>query len=96
RLQKFIERCGSLYLSIDLDVLPAAVAPGVSAPAARGLSLELLEVLLGYIRSQAGDKLKLAEIAEYNPKFDIDARTARVAARLCHLLVRELPAAEYA
>ncbi len=90
RLQKFISRCGSLYLSIDLDVLPAAVAPGVSAPAPRGLPLELFEQLLGFIRNQAGAKLKLADIAEYNPEFDIDARTARVAARLCHLLVREL------
>lgn len=91
RLQEFIDRCGTLYLSIDLDVLPAAVAPGVSAPAPRGVSLELVEHLLSFIRQQAGDKLKLADIAEYNPQLDIDARTARVAARLCHLLVRELP-----
>lgn len=90
RLQEFIERCGTLYLSIDLDVLPASVAPGVSAPAPRGLSLEILEHLLSFIRKQAGGKLKLADIAEYNPELDIDARTARVAARLCHLLVREL------
>ena len=89
RLQEFIDRCGALYLSIDLDVLPAAVAPGVSAPASRGLPLELLEHLLCFIRKQGGEKLKLADLAEYNPKFDIDAQTARVAARLCHLLVRE-------
>ncbi len=88
RLEEFIDRCDTLYLSIDLDVLPAAVAPGVSAPAARGLPLELLEHLLCYIVRHAGDRLKLADIAEYNPEFDIDGRTARVAARLCHLLVR--------
>jgi formiminoglutamase len=91
RLQDFVNRCGTLYMSIDLDVLPAAVAPGVSAPAPRGLPLELLELLLGLVRKQAGGKLKLVDIAEYNPDFDIDTRTARVAARLCHLLVREHP-----
>jgi formiminoglutamase len=92
RLEDFIDRCGALYLTIDLDVLPAAVAPGVSAPAARGLPLDVLEHLLGCIRRHAGDKLKLADIAECNPDYDIDGRTARVAARLCHLLVREQPA----
>ena len=90
RLQEFIDRCELLYLTIDLDVLPAAVAPGVSAPAPRGLPLELLEHLLCCIRRHAGDRLKLADIAEYNPELDIDGRTARVAARLCHLLVREI------
>lgn len=92
RLSDFIDRCSCLYLSIDLDVLPAAVAPGVSAPAARGLPLELLERLLVRIRKSADDKLKLAEIAECNPDYDIDGRTAKVAARLCHLLTREIPA----
>ena len=88
RLREFLAVCGALYLSIDLDVLPAAVAPGVSAPAARGVSLEVVEHLLGFIRSVAGSKLRLAVIAECNPDFDSDGRTARVAARLCHLLAR--------
>ncbi len=86
-LNRFIERCDALYLSIDLDVLPAAIAPGVSAPAARGIALEILEHLLAHIRTQAGPKLRLADIAEYNPTHDIDSRTAKLAARLCHLLL---------
>ena len=88
RLGGFLSACDALYLSIDLDVLPAAVAPGVSAPASRGVSLEVLEHLLVFIRSFAGQKLRLAVIAEYNPEFDSENRTARVAARLCHLLAR--------
>jgi len=86
-LNEFIASCETIYLSIDLDVLPAAVAPGVSAPAARGVSFDILEHLLAHIRKQAGAKLRLADIAEYNPDFDIDNRTAKVAARLCHLLL---------
>lgn len=86
-LKDFIAGCDLLYLSIDLDVLPAAAAPGVSAPAARGISFEILEHLLGLLRTLAGQKLRLADIAEYNPTYDIDSRTAKVAARICHLLL---------
>lgn len=80
KLAQFIDEVDILYLTIDLDVLPAGEAPGVSAPAARGVSLEVLELLIEQIKTS--DKLTLADIAEYNPLFDIDGRTARVAARL--------------
>ncbi|MFW3613380.1 formimidoylglutamase [Billgrantia antri] len=83
-LQRFMAHCNHLYLSVDLDVLPAAEAPGVSAPAARGVSLALLEPLIEAVRDSG--KLRLADIAELNPGFDIDARTARTAARLIHQL----------
>ena len=65
-------------------MLPACEAPGVSAPAARGVRLELLEPLLE--RLKASGKLRLADLAEINPEYDIDNRTAKVAARLIHLL----------
>lgn len=83
-LERFIVRCDHLYLSIDLDVLSAAEAPGVSAPAARGVSLAMLEPLIEAIRDSG--KLRLADLAELNPEFDLDNRTAKTAARLVHLL----------
>jgi len=86
QLQQFMATCDALYLTIDLDVLPAWVAPGVSAPAAYGVSLEVIEVLLAEIL--ATGKLALADIAEYNPLFDQDKQTARVAARLFYQLMR--------
>ena len=89
QLKEFIQPCQAIYLSIDLDVLPAATAPGVSAPAARGIPQEILEWLLTTIKQISGKRLKLADIAEYNPKYDIDGRTARIAARLCHLIIRK-------
>ncbi|MCL7930591.1 formimidoylglutamase [Halomonas llamarensis] len=79
-LERFMVRCDHLYLSIDLDVLPTGEAPGVSAPAARGVSLSLLEPLIEIIRDSG--KLRLADLAELNPDHDIDSRTARTAARL--------------
>jgi formiminoglutamase len=84
QLQGFIADCDVIYLTIDIDVLPACEAPGVSAPAARGVPLALLEPLLESVRDSG--KLRLADLAELNPEHDIDSRTARVAARLIHLL----------
>ena len=77
---QFLAGIDYLYLTICLDVLPAAVAPGVSAPAARGVTLEVIEPLIDLLA--ASGKLRVADIAELNPQYDIDQRTARVGARL--------------
>ncbi|HWP20916.1 MAG TPA: formimidoylglutamase [Burkholderiaceae bacterium] len=70
----------AVYLSLCLDVLPASVAPGVSAPAARGVPQEVLEPL---VQTVAGcGLLRLADVAELCPRLDADQRTARTAARL--------------
>lgn len=82
QLKKFITQCDFIYLTIDLDVFPAATAPGVSAPAGRGVSYHAIEPFIQTILLQQ-DKLILADIAEYNPNYDLDNQTARLAARLC-------------
>jgi len=79
-VQAFIAQVDHVYLTVCLDVLPAAVAPGVSAPAARGVPLEVVEPVIDIVTTSG--KLRTADIAELNPDFDIDQRTARVAARL--------------
>lgn len=79
-LHAFLNGVDHLHLSICLDVLPAAMAPGVSAPAARGVGLEILEPLLD--AALASGKLRIADVAELSPELDNDERTARVAARL--------------
>jgi len=88
-LRDFLTSCDFVHLSIDLDLLPAGVAPGVSAPAPRGVSLEVVEHLLEVLKEEARDRLKIVDLAECNPDFDLDGRTAKVAARLCHLVARE-------
>jgi formiminoglutamase len=69
-----------VHLTVCLDVFPAAAAPGVSAPAALGVDPALVERLMDVV--VASGKLAIADIAELNPRHDIDARTARLAARL--------------
>ena len=75
-----LDAADDVYLTIDLDVLPAATAPGVSAPAALGVPLSVVEAMVQRVRSSG--KLRAADIAEYNPSLDQDKRTARAAARL--------------
>ncbi|MEF1186223.1 formimidoylglutamase, partial [Vibrio sinaloensis] len=66
QLQHFIDNCDYIYLTIDLDVFPAATAPGVSAPAARGVSIDTVAPFLDRILHYK-QKLVIADIAEYNP-----------------------------
>lgn len=93
QLHQFIAQCDFIYLTIDLDVFPAATAPGVSAPAGRGVSYHAIEPFIQTILLQQ-DKLILADIAEYNPKYDLDNQTARLAARLCWDIANSLSNSE--
>ena len=85
-LLAFLATVDRVHLTVDLDALPVAVAPGVSAPAPRGVALEVVEALVDTVL--ATGKLALGEVAELNPRFDPDGRTARVAARLVEQLGR--------
>jgi formiminoglutamase len=82
----FLTGVDVLYLTIDLDVLPASVAPGVSAPAAYGVPLPVISAVCRQV-AESGKLLHL-DVAELNPEFDVDGRTARVAARLVNTLLR--------
>jgi len=82
----FLDGVDALYLTIDLDVLPAAVAPGVSAPAAYGVPMPVIAAICRQVA--ASGKLFHCDVAELNPEFDVDSRTAKVAARLVNTLLR--------
>jgi formiminoglutamase len=91
QLQRFIEASSAVYLTFCLDVLPPAVAPGVSAPAGLGVALHrvvtlLKDALAACGHGRPGSKLLLADVAELSPRFDSDGRTARTAARLVYEL----------
>lgn len=81
----FLDDVDIVYLTIDLDVLPAAVAPGVSAPAAYGVPLEIIQRVCDQL--SVSGKLAVVDVAELNPTLDVDSRTARTAARLIHRIV---------
>jgi len=68
----------ALFWGFDLDSVRAADAPGVSAPSPAGLSAEQI-CRIGAIAG--GDsRTRLIEISEVNPTYDVDGRTAKLAA----------------
>jgi formiminoglutamase len=80
KIEKFIEKLDFVYLTICLDVFLAACAPGVSAPSHNGVLPSFIFPMLEKI-ARSG-KLLSADIAEMNPAYDIDQRTARLAASI--------------
>ncbi len=79
-VQEFLAEVDGVYLSLDLDVLPASVMPAVSSPAGRGITIEVVTHLIEFILSR---KPCLAmDVVEFNPIYDTDGSAARVAATL--------------
>ena len=85
QITHFIEQVDIIYLTIDMDCMPASVVPGVSAPAAYGINLGFVERAVKLIMDSG--KVKIADIAEINPTYDIDNRSCKVAARLLSTIV---------
>jgi arginase len=68
-----------VYLSMDIDALDPAYAPGVSHREPGGLSTRQVINLIHAL----GQPIVAADIVEYNPRCDIANMTATVAAKLC-------------
>ena len=83
KIDLFIHAVDVLYVTVDLDVFAASIAPGVSAPAVKGIDLRIFERLMAHI--QQSGKVKLLDIAECNPNFDQDNITARLAAYIAYI-----------
>jgi len=76
---------GPLFISLDLDVLDPAFAPGISHYEPGGMSVrEVLDCIQGLKVPVVG-----ADIVEYNPARDVHGQTAMV----CAKFVKEIAAA---
>lgn len=71
---------GKVYVSVDMDAFASAYAPGVSAPAADGFTPA--EVRPCIKRAAASGALAAFDVVEVNPRYDLDGRTAKLAAQL--------------
>ena len=82
-LKQLTDKFENLYVSIDLDVLDPAFAPGVGNPEAIGItSRELYDM----IESLENKTIKAADIVELNPSFD-NGSTASLAARMISVII---------
>ena len=81
------ERVGDapLYLSIDIDVLDPAHAPGTGTPEAGGLTSR---ELLGILRGLAGIPVVGADVVEVAPAYDHAEMTTVAAAHVCYRAAR--------
>jgi agmatinase len=85
-LSRLRERVGDapLYISIDIDVLDPAHAPGTGTPEAGGLTSR---ELLGILRGLAGAPLVGADVVEVSPAYDHAEITAVAAAHVSYELL---------
>jgi agmatinase len=84
-LKKIIQTClnknsNHVYISIDLDCLDPAFAPGVSVPTPCGLNPIELTFFIKQILAKT--KIVGCDIVELSPSFDINNITSNFAARL--------------
>lgn len=78
QVQHFIDQIDYLYVTIDIDVFTSSIAPGVSAPAVKGIDLAVFDPLIQFIKDSG--KIRVFDVAECNPKYDLDNKTAKLAA----------------
>ncbi|EHJ08358.1 formimidoylglutamase [Staphylococcus simiae] len=81
-IERFIHDHDVIMLTICMDVVDSAFAPGVSAPAVLGLYPHIVFELAK--RIVPSDKVTSISIAEMNPTYDTDNRTAKLIANLVH------------
>ncbi|MFC6269517.1 formimidoylglutamase [Frigoriflavimonas asaccharolytica] len=80
-IDAFTKEIDVLYLTICMDVFNASIAPGVSAAAYNGIFADV--TFMNFFRHILGNEKMIAmDIAEVNPIYDIQERTARLAASL--------------
>lgn len=90
-LDPMLNKVDELYVTVCLDAFPAHIAPGVSAPSALGVPVEFVLQTLHWL-AISQDKFnynwQLTDIAEMNPQYDLDRRTAKLAARIIYQIVK--------
>lgn len=80
-INSFLEDVDVVYVTICMDVFNASIAPGVSASAYNGIFADrnFMQIYRHILNSK---KIKALDVAEVNPIYDIQERTARLASSL--------------
>ena len=77
-LTAYLEQVSSVYISIDLDALDPAYAPGVSNPETMGITPSQA---MNYVRLLENKSIKGVDVLELCPQYDPSGITAVAAAR---------------
>lgn len=84
-IDRVIDENDIIYMSLSLDVFSPAFAPGVSAIQPLGLNPWHLIPLIREVATSG--KVVSYDIAEHVPRYDIDHRTAKLAATLVYEII---------
>lgn len=84
-VERFMKTVDYIYATIDLDGFSSAYAPGVSAASPMGFPPDIVLEILGILIESK--KFISLDIAEMNPKYDVDNQTAKLAASLLHFVI---------
>ncbi|MCI0922455.1 formimidoylglutamase [Sphingobacterium rhinopitheci] len=84
----FAQQVDHIYLTVDMDAFAAPYAPGVSALAYNGIIPDHVFFAI-YSTIIHLPNLRTVDIAELNPSYDIDNRTARLGSSLIFALLKE-------
>ncbi len=77
-IDEILEKHKNLYVSLDIDVLDPAFAPGVSVPEPGGLTTrELFE-----ITAKLAKRIRCLEVVEVNPLLDVNDITSKTVANV--------------
>ncbi|HLB42477.1 MAG TPA: formimidoylglutamase [Gammaproteobacteria bacterium] len=84
-IDRVIDENDIIYLSLSLDVFSAAFAPGVSS--IQPLGLNPWDVIPLIRQAASSGKVVSYDIVEHVPRYDIDHRTAKLAATLIYEII---------
>jgi agmatinase len=84
---------GLVYLTVDIDVLDPAFAPGTGTPEVGGLTTRELLALLCGIGARVGHNVVSADVVEVAPPYDPSGVTALAGANVAYHLLSILAAA---
>lgn len=77
-IDEILRKHKNLYLSLDIDVLDPAFAPGVSVPEPGGITTrELFE-----ITTKIAKRIRCLEVVEVNPQLDVNSITSKTVANV--------------
>ncbi|WP_277586803.1 formimidoylglutamase [Psychrobacillus antarcticus] len=79
-IEEFIQKHDCIMLTLCMDVLNAAFAPGVSAPSPFGLDPSIVRAMIKSVTSH--EKVLSFDISEVNPLMDENNRTVKLGAYL--------------
>lgn len=80
-----ISQADCIHLSIDLDVMDPDLAPSVSTPVKKGMTLEEAKVILSVVKNSG--KLLSLDFVEYNPLNEKEQRGLRTSCELLSYLL---------